>query len=457
MDNNEARINYGQLSLDDAGQISQGQIHFLNGTTAAVESGTLTLDSRGTLGGSMVLEGGTSVTFQGGAMTGGKTTCSFVTRDSNQWDGLGLMNRSGGVYDTGDLEGTWHCHFIIYGVGFAGSGAMSAWGPVSVDAAGQVTQGQFTLSDSSTALLTDGILAIDSQGTLSGNFKTDSGDTLTIVSGHLNTDKSSAALVVNNDTYGFDYFGSMIKDSGSFAPSDMAGSWNLAFIFRNVWSLGNQWVEYGTIEVDTSGAVTGGTMLTTGGHADSISDGQLSLDSSGVLSGFLNMDGLDPMTIVSGKVDATKTIAVALQIENSAGTIAILTKSDTSAAGNGNGGYTVASDLWLKAVLQPPSGPVTLVWNAVGADTTPSGDRVISGYFYADPNDFAYGSRYNPEVFVKIYIATNGWANIAFNHVTVDDVAVDSAHNFSGRSDITGCVTLNNRLAEHQYSAVDLE
>ena len=48
---------------------------------------------------------------------------------------------------------------------------------------------------------------------------------------------------------------------------------------------------------------------------------------------------------------------------------------------------------------------------------------MVSGYFYADPADFAYGSVYNPEVFVKIYIDPNGWANIAFNHVTVDDVS----------------------------------
>lgn len=123
----------------------------------------------------------------------------------------------------------------------------------------------------------------------------------------------------------------------------------------------------------------------------------------------------------------------------------------------GGEGYTVTSSLWLKAVLQPASGPVNLIWKEVGSDTTPSGDRVISGYFYADPNDFAYGSLYNPEIFVKIYIASNGWANIAFNHVTVDEVTVDSAHNYNGAADMTGSVTLNDRLEEHQYNGVSLQ
>ena len=121
------------------------------------------------------------------------------------------------------------------------------------------------------------------------------------------------------------------------------------------------------------------------------------------------------------------------------------------------GGYNVTGELWAKAVLQvatTPVTPVTLVWKQVGADTTPSGDRVISGYFYADPAGFAYGSPYNPEVFVKIYIATSGWCNLAFNHVTVDDVTIYSAHHYNGAVDQTGTASTVNRLVEHQYTGV---
>jgi hypothetical protein len=117
-------------------------------------------------------------------------------------------------------------------------------------------------------------------------------------------------------------------------------------------------------------------------------------------------------------------------------------------------GYNVTSELWAKAVLEPATGPVTLVWKQVGADSTPSGATVISGYFYADPADFTYGSQYNPEVFVKIYIAENGWCNMAFNHVTVDNVTVYSAHNYTGTANQAGTLTLANRLAEHGYTGV---
>lgn len=122
-----------------------------------------------------------------------------------------------------------------------------------------------------------------------------------------------------------------------------------------------------------------------------------------------------------------------------------------------DGGVTVTSGLWLKAVLKTPAGSFTLLWTLVGTDTTPSGDRVVSGYFYADPTEFAYGSPFNPEAFVKIYIATNGWANIAFNHVTVDDLDLYSALAYSGAYDHFGNASLNNRLVEHTYTGVSLE
>lgn len=120
-------------------------------------------------------------------------------------------------------------------------------------------------------------------------------------------------------------------------------------------------------------------------------------------------------------------------------------------------GYHLTSSLWAKAVLDVSGSQVKLIWKLVGKDITPIGAQVVSGYFYADPNDFAYGSQYNPEVFVKVYIDRNGWANIAFNHITVDDVIVYTAHNFERIEDKTGRITLNHRLEEHQYDGVTLE
>ena len=128
----------------------------------------------------------------------------------------------------------------------------------------------------------------------------------------------------------------------------------------------------------------------------------------------------------------------------------------TSAAASASG-YTLGSNLWSKAVLQVTNNPVTLIWKEVGTDTTPAGAKVISGYFYADPADFAYGSQFNPEVFVKVYIDPTGWTNMAFNHVTVDPVSIDSAHQYGGASQQSGSATLNSRLLQHEYTGVSLQ
>lgn len=120
-------------------------------------------------------------------------------------------------------------------------------------------------------------------------------------------------------------------------------------------------------------------------------------------------------------------------------------------------GYVVVSELWIKAVLHVPNNPVALVWKEIGSAAFPNGDQMVSGYFYADPAVFSHGSVYNPEVFVKVYVTAYGWCNIAFNHLTVDDVTVSSAYPYSGSADITSSVTINSRLEEHQYQGVTLQ
>ena len=159
-------------------------------------------------------------------------------------------------------------------------------------------------------------------------------------------------------------------------------------------------------------------------------------------------DGADQSATITTRNRLTEHEYTGVSIDN---TLSSSGLSEGAAVSAGDGGYVLSSDLWSKAVLQVAGSPVTLIWKEVGSDTTPSGDRVVSGYFYADPADFAYGSAFNPEVFVKLYIATSGWSNMAFNHVTVDDVTIYSAYQYAGTPNKTETVSLNGRLKEHQY------
>ena len=175
---------------------------------------------------------------------------------------------------------------------------------------------------------------------------------------------------------------------------------------------------------------------------------------------------VDPVTVCSahryaGAADRTGSATLERRLVQHEYTgVAIDTGKQSSGGQSGaasTAGYDLSSSLWSKAVLQVAGSPVPLVWKTVGIDTTPSGAKVVSGYFYADPADFAYGSVYNPEVFVKVYIDPTGWANMAFNHVTVDPVSIDSAHGYAGTADQSGAVTLSGRLLEHSYSGVSVQ
>ncbi len=94
--------------------------------------------------------------------------------------------------------------------------------------------------------------------------------------------------------------------------------------------------------------------------------------------------------------------------------------------------------------------------------------RQIRSRVYLDPGEYGYIKAMVDDVYVdseyttggqnsKVDIAANGWANIAFNHVTVDGVDLSSAHNYSGLADHTGTATLDGRLLEHQYNDVSLQ
>ena len=196
--------------------------------------------------------------------------------------------------------------------------------------------------------------------------------------------------------------------------------------------------------------IQGVTVSISPSNRQGVSDSSGNYTISGVKPGTYSLTGtgtnIETITVTGIAVIAGATVTQDLTASPSQG-----------GTGDPDSGYQVTADLWAKAILEVSGSPVPLVWKEVGADVTPSGDQVISGYFYADPNDFAYGSLYNPELFVKIYISTTGWCNIAFNHVTVDPVSVYSAHQYAGAADQTGSATLQTRLVEHEYTGVAID
>ncbi len=121
--------------------------------------------------------------------------------------------------------------------------------------------------------------------------------------------------------------------------------------------------------------------------------------------------------------------------------------------GVGDGlGCRIDNDLWIRAVIHSEEkGDIEAVWYKGGQDKTQAGDQVIWGYFYASPDDVNWGSKDNPDVFVKIWFDRSGRLDVNFFHVSVPDIEVYSDYHYDGTPDEQGTTTLSRRYIRQYY------
>jgi len=118
-----------------------------------------------------------------------------------------------------------------------------------------------------------------------------------------------------------------------------------------------------------------------------------------------------------------------------------------------NVGYLVTPDTWINAVIHTEEkGTINAVWKQGGDQTLERGDRVIWGYFYANPTEVTWGNENNPDAFVKIWFDTSGRVDVNFFHVSVPNIEV-----FSCMKPVNNCSPSNHittqikRYARHAY------
>ncbi len=123
-----------------------------------------------------------------------------------------------------------------------------------------------------------------------------------------------------------------------------------------------------------------------------------------------------------------------------------------SMMGQGTGYLLPSDDLWIRAVINTEKkGPIEAVWEKRGEDRTEAGDKVTWGYFHADPDDVNWGSRQNPDLFVKIWFDRNGRLDVNFFHVSVPDIEVWSDYPYDGTPDTHGVTTLTRRYIRQYH------
>jgi len=128
------------------------------------------------------------------------------------------------------------------------------------------------------------------------------------------------------------------------------------------------------------------------------------------------------------------------------------TNTSTPTAGN-----LITPEMWARAVIHTEErGNIEAVWKQGGDETTKRGDRVIWGYFYANPKDVSWGSENNPDIFAKIWFDASGRVDVNFFHVSVPDIEV-----FSCMATVENCTpvvhttTMEKRYARHSYQPKD--
>lgn len=94
-------------------------------------------------------------------------------------------------------------------------------------------------------------------------------------------------------------------------------------------------------------------------------------------------------------------------------------------------------------------GYIDGVWKQGGEDTTARGDRVVWGYFYANPNEVSWGNSNNPEVYVKVWYDASGRVDANFFHVSVPDIEVFSEYSNLA---LQGTSTMNKRYIRLYYN-----
>jgi len=115
-------------------------------------------------------------------------------------------------------------------------------------------------------------------------------------------------------------------------------------------------------------------------------------------------------------------------------------------------GYEVNDDLRIGAIIHTvEKGEIEAIWHEGGREYTARGDMVIWGYFYASPYDVTWGSKDNPDLYVKIWYDCSGRIDVNFFFVSVPDISVYSDYLNDGSYDNQGTTTLSNRYIRHEY------
>ncbi|RLC12011.1 MAG: hypothetical protein DRI57_18205 [Deltaproteobacteria bacterium] len=124
-------------------------------------------------------------------------------------------------------------------------------------------------------------------------------------------------------------------------------------------------------------------------------------------------------------------------------------------------GYSATDRLRIGTLINTvENGPIEAIWHKGGESDTADGHRVLWGHFYASPDDVNWGSKNNPDLFVKVWFDASGRVDVNYFHVSVPDIEVYSDLPDRESYNEKGTTIMENRYIRHeyhQYEVVKLE
>jgi len=126
----------------------------------------------------------------------------------------------------------------------------------------------------------------------------------------------------------------------SFKTSDLAGTW-YGYVSETNSEGATYWI-YGFFTIDSSGNITGGTYNAPDGSTVTVTGGQTSLDTNGIMTGQLIAEGGLTSSFPHGKMDSNKTMISFIGADN-------LGSLDIGVAIKGGGGVTAMP--WIPLLL----------------------------------------------------------------------------------------------------------
>jgi hypothetical protein len=255
---------YGTFTIDNAGNLTFTSYTRSNGVTTLPPADTISITSSG-----IVSFPATPVTH--GVMSQDKNMIVGTDTGGSGDYVLFIAQRSGGTFTSNDFIGTWNFHSLTSG----DSPAYLGWsyGTASIDSNGIYTESSHTRSDGSSDLNPSVTFAITADGiiTIIG---------ATTFHGVMSQDKN---MIVGTHTDGGGGYGLIIlqKAGGTFAQTDLTGTWNL----HGLTSGDNppQWIGwfYGGTSIDSSGNLACSFYMNSGGDTTCGGDLMFSISSTG--------------------------------------------------------------------------------------------------------------------------------------------------------------------------------